>query len=219
MSNTTNDSIQSALRAGLHARGYLPHLKRENGTYFVTFRLYGTLPRELLRTLKQERENILRFAMTTKRPMTYPEELELFEWYANRVDTILDDARHGDAWLKEPAIADLVASALRHFRGQRYELHAFVIMPNHVHVVVRPSGPHTLSTILHSWKSFTAHEANRILNRQGKRFWQKESFDHLCRDDDDTRRCTRYTLNNPVKARLCAIRENWPWSSAFGALP
>jgi putative DNA methylase len=87
-------------------------------------------------------------------------------------------------------------------------------MPNHVHVVVWPRPPETLSRLLHSWKSFTAKEANKLLERAGG-FWQSESYDHLIRDDADHARCVTYTINNPVSARLCARSEDWQWSSAY----
>jgi len=90
---------------------------------------------------------------------------------------------------------------------------AWVIMPNHVHLVVRPYPGITLSQILKGWKGFSAREANRILQRQGK-FWQAESYDHLIRDDADLHRCCHYTALNPVNARLCPQPEDWPWSSA-----
>ena len=201
------------LVSGLHSRGALPHLKREGASYFVTFRLAGTLPREVLLELKREREAILEQAMARNRPLTWQEQQELFNWYADRVDAYLD-AGHGECWLKRPEIAALVANALRFFEKQRYTLPAWVVMPNHVHVVVRPEPPHTLSAILKSWKSYTAVHGNRLLNREGRPFWQSESYDHCCRDDDDRARCCAYTTLNPVNARLCARPEDWPWSSA-----
>jgi REP element-mobilizing transposase RayT len=202
----------NSLVSGLHSRGALPHLKREGASYFVTFRLAGTLPREVLLRLKREREAILEQARAQNRPLTWPEQIELFNWYSERVDKYLD-AGHGECCLGKPVVAELVATALRYFAGQRYELHAWVVMPNHVHVVLRPHPPHTLSAILKSWKSYTAVHANRILQRSGKSFWQSESYDHWCRDDDDLARCCAYTTMNPVTARLCAHAEDWPWSS------
>jgi len=90
-----------------------------------------------------------------------------------------------------------------------------VVMPNHVHVVVAPRDGHTLSGVLHSWKSYTANEANGILNRVGQRFWQPESYDHLIRDDEELYFCCEYTMNNPVAAGLCRRPEDWPYSSAY----
>ena len=92
-------------------------------------------------------------------------------------------------------------------------------MPNHVHVVVWPMPPQTLSNILHSWKSYSAHEINHRLPAPVVPFWQSESYDHLIRDDDDLHRCCHYTLMNPVNAGLCARPENWKWSSAHVAQP
>jgi len=89
-------------------------------------------------------------------------------------------------------------------------------MPNHVHAVLRPCHGHTLSKILHSWKSFTSKWANRLLQRVDGKFWQAESFDHYIRDDDERARVVDYVENNPVKAKLCARPEEWKWSSAFG---
>jgi hypothetical protein len=86
-------------------------------------------------------------------------------------------------------------------------------MPNHVHAVVTPTDGWELSAILHSWKSFTAHQANEILKRQGT-FWERESFDHLIRTFDHFEAFVRYVESNPVEARLCQAPEDWPWSSA-----
>ena len=214
MKTVSQVSTPSHLVSGFHTRNTLPHLKREGGTYFVTFRLADTLPAELIRRLKAERAAIVDQALAAKRPLTWREQEELFCWYSSRVDSLLD-AGQGECFLKRPQIADVVAGALRHFDGQRYELRAWTVMPNHVHAVVCPKPAHSLSRILHSWKSFTATQANRMLNRVGKPFWQKEAYDHLVRDDADLARCCEYTTMNPVNARLCAQPEDWKWSGRF----
>lgn len=209
---------KSHLTAGFHTRNVLPHLKRAGGAYFVTFRLAETLPAEVLQQFKRERELIMAQALAAKRPLTWREQEELFRWYSERVDAYLD-AGHGECFLKQPAVADMAAGALKFFEGQRYELRAWVVMPNHIHVVVWPMPPNPLSEILHSWKSYTATRANKLLARVGKPFWQEESYDHLLRDDEDMARCCRYTIMNPVSARLCAQPEDWKWSSAYRAAP
>jgi len=214
----SNPPSPSHLVAGLHSRGALPHLKREGASYFVTFRLFGTLPAEVLLRLKQEREAILADAVAHNRPLTWREQRDLFGWYSERVDAYLN-AGHGDCWLRQPQLASLVSGALRFFDGQRYDLHAWVVMPNHVHVVVHPLPSHTLSSILKSWKTYTAVHGNRLLNRVGQPFWQNESYDHCCRDQDDRAHCSQYTLRNPVAAGLCADPRDWPWSSAHPAPP
>ena len=104
--------------------------------------------------------------------------------------------------MKNPVIADLVADALRKFDGSRYRLFAWCIMPNHVHTVFQPMSPHRLEDILHSWKSYTAHEANKILKRNVKDFWQREYFDHLIRNGKQFDRAIRYTAENPIKAGM-----------------
>ncbi len=206
------------LISGFHFRGVLPHLKREGSTYFVTFRQAGTLPKEVLLRFKREREAIIQQAAAAKRPLTWQEQKELFCWYSNRVDEYLD-AGHGICYLRDPKFASLVAEALRFFMDQRYELRAWVVMPNHVHVVVWPLPGHALSDILHGWKSFTSHQINRLLPKKVVPFWQGESYEHFIRDDDDLHRCCHYTLMNPVNAGFCARPEDWKWSSVHVAQP
>lgn len=201
------------LVSGFHFRGKLPHLKREGAVYFVTFRLADSLPCEIVEKLKREREGIIQQALAAKRPLTWHEELQLFAWYSDRIEAFLDAAA-GECWLRQPELSELVARAVNFFAGERYDLHAWVVMPNHVHAVVWPYPGHTLSRILHSWKSYTASEANKLLQRGGKHFWQKESYDHWIRDDAERARLCIYVTNNPVKARLCARPEDWLWSSA-----
>jgi REP element-mobilizing transposase RayT len=208
----------NSLIAGLHSRGGLPHLKREGGTYFVTFRQAGTLPVALLLRLKVERKALIEQALSAKRPLTWQEQEQLFRWYSSRVDRYLD-AGHGECLLRRPDCADLVAGALKFFDGQRYDLRAWVVMPNHVHVVVCPRPQHTLSEILHSWKSFSAHKLVKLLPGHAGPFWQSESYDHLVRDDEDLHRCSHYTLMNPVNAGLCTELGLWPWSSAHMTPP
>jgi REP element-mobilizing transposase RayT len=99
-------------------------------------------------------------------------------------------------------------------RFHRYQLHGYVVMPNHVHLLVIPSVPS--NKWLGPLKGFTAHEANRILARTGP-FWQNESYDHLVHNDEEFRRIQRYIEQNPVKAGLAASAEQFPWSSACGA--
>jgi putative transposase len=107
----SSDPDPPHLTVGFHSRDHLPHLKKEGGTYFVTFRLAGTLPREVLLQLKLEREQILQHALATKRLLTWAEQEELFRWYSERVDAYLD-AGHGECLLRHPEIAKLVSDAL-----------------------------------------------------------------------------------------------------------
>ena len=209
---STSPEHHSPLVAGFHFRGRLPHLKREGASYFVTFRLADSLPATEILGLKREREALLADALAHKRPLTWHEQQQLLAWYSDKVDRLLD-AKCGACFLKQPEIAELVARALQFHAGQRYDLRAWVVMPNHVHAVVWPYPGHTLSQILHSWKSYTANQANRLLGRAHEPFWQKETYDHWIRDDAEGARLVAYVEDNPVKAHLCARPEDWRWSS------
>jgi REP element-mobilizing transposase RayT len=163
---------------------------------------------------KAEREAIVANALAARRPLTWHEQEGLFRWYSSRVDKYLDSGK-GNCWLRRAEFAEMVANAILHHAGERFVLHAWVVMPNHVHAVLRPLPEWTLSKILKSWKGFSAREINRRLGLTGRSFWQKESYDHVIRDEDDLHRCCDYTLMNPVNARLCKRPEDWRWSSGF----
>ena len=212
----------SPLRSGIHTRGYLPHVKREGARYFVTFRLADSLPKEVLLKIQAKRaERQTSFyaqqdeAKARGTPPPEEDALESIERdYYRELERYLDRGC-GECWLRRPEIADLVSNALRFFAEERYQLRAWVVMPNHVHAVIWPLPNHTLTRILQSWKRFTAREANKLLGRTGLAFWQPESFDHWIRNDEEHARCCRYVVNNPVKARLCQAIEDWRWSSAW----
>lgn len=108
----------------------------------------------------------------------------------------------------------MVAEALLHFHEQQYLLDEWVIMPNHVHLILWPMPNHTLSAILQSRKRHTARQANEMLQRTGQPFWQHESYDHWIRTDEEKAHIRRYIRHNPVTAKLCPTPEAWPWGSA-----
>ena len=134
------------------------------------------------------------------------------------MDRLLDAARSGPVYLRQPEIAKIVEQALwdGQLRFQRYELHAFVFMPNHVHLLVESRVP--AAQWLGPLKGFTGHEANRLLGLRGP-FWQDESYDHLVRGDEEFDRIQRYIENNPVSAGLVRTPEEFLWSSAPGGSP
>ncbi len=191
-------------------RGHLPHWEQEGGTYFVTFRLADSLPKSVLDFFEQERESLVRRAKQQRRELTSSEQTRLRELYSDRVETQLDSGA-GACHLARPEIAELVAEALRRFDGKRYSLRAWCVMPNHVHVVFTVVPGESLEKIMHSWKSYTAHQANEILHRAGE-FWQREYYDHLVRDEQELAHFSRYTVENPAKAHLQDWR--WVWPSA-----
>jgi REP element-mobilizing transposase RayT len=130
------------------------------------------------------------------------------------MDRFLDAARYGPTWLRDRRVAEIVVNALQHHQQvlKHCELHAFVVMANHVHVLTTPLVPP--SKLLHSLKGFTARKANRALRRTGERFWQEESYDHWIRDEGEFARVRRYIEGNPVRAGLVSSPEEFPWSSA-----
>ena len=213
----TKGTTHNPLRTGIHSRGYLPHVKREGASYFVTFRLADSLPQEVLLDFERERAERLRLLHQAERQgwPTKDSEETIHRDFRRRVERYLDKG-HGACHLRRPDVAELVARAIRHFEGQRYLLSGWVIMPNHVHVVLWPMPNYLLSDILKSWKQFTARRAKPMVGMGEEPFWQPECYDHWIRDDNEKARICRYIRNNPVSAGLCAQPEDWPWSSASG---
>jgi putative transposase len=173
---------------GWHSRGYLPHFDSPETIQFVTFRLADSLPRHVVEALRQQNDPTL------------------------KIDRELD-AGLGACWLGREDIAALIQNALLHFDNERYRLLAWCVMPNHVHTVVELLHGHSLGSILHSWKSFTAKKANALIGRTGI-FWHDDYFDRYMRDEGHLGRTIGYVEQNPVKANLVDSPEKWSWSSA-----
>ena len=189
-------------------RRHLPHWQPPGATLFITFRLAGSLPRETIAALREKQEQ----GKTTLSRIGDATERRAF----GRWDTALDTSNNGLRWLADPQIAAIVVEALHYRHGQVYNLVAFCIMFNHVHLVCMPLAQengtyYALSRILQSLKRHTARQANKILHRQGT-FWQAESYDHVVRDADELERIAQYVINNPVKAGLVSNWEAWPWT-------
>jgi REP element-mobilizing transposase RayT len=201
----------SPLRSGIHTRGYLPHVKREGASYFVTFRLTDSLPKEVLLRFEREHAEALRRLPTKASPEAVE---EVHRELLRKIERFLDQGA-GACYLRRPEIADMIAESLQHFHGEQYLLDDWVVMPNHVHLVLWPMPAFTLSEILKSRKRHTARQANLILGRTGETFWQRESYDHWIRNDEEKAGICRYLRLNPVKAGLCQTPEEWKWSSAW----
>jgi REP element-mobilizing transposase RayT len=212
------DQATNPLLSGIHTRGYLPHVKREWAAYFVTFHLADALPKEVLMKFEAERaQRLRRLDEFAKRGQALDDSKETIERdFRRKVERYLDRGA-GACHLRHPAVARLLADAMRHFHGTRYLLHEWVVMPNHAHAIVWPMPNFLLSDILRSWKQYSSRHAKPILRLGKGPFWQRESYDHWIRDDEEKARIARYIRNNPVTARLCARPEAWPWSSASGA--
>jgi len=217
--------------------GNLPHWRQDGTTYFVTFRLADSLPQEKLKRWKQERDEWLadnpkpnvdavsppRSFLDEKRggdTASTPDEKRggdtastLEEWqheyhacFTEKFERWLD-AGSGGCVLKNPDVRAILEASLRHFCGKRYGLHSYVIMPNHVHVLVTPFGEHTLSKIIKGWKSVSTREINKLREerredtapkiKKSNVVWQKESFDHIVRNTESLEKITRYMDENP----------------------
>jgi putative DNA methylase len=172
---------------------HLPHWHPDSACFFITWRLYQSLPREVLRGRAAEGAGRAFAAL----------------------DRYLDTATSGPLWLKDERVADCVAQVLR-LGGKDwglYELRAWVVMPNHVHALLHPH--RRLAEVMCTIKSASARCANQILRRVGEAFWQDESFDRWVRNADERERTVRYIEHNPVKAGLVHAADEWRWSSAF----
>jgi REP element-mobilizing transposase RayT len=178
---------------GWHQRGYLPHRDEPGLTQFVTFRLHDAFPV----ALRSEWAALL--------------EIEDNRQRQRRLEAYLDLGR-GASFLRQPRLATMTENALRYFHGVRYELLAWAVMPNHVHVLFK-SITAPMCQILQSWKSFTSKTANRALGRAGS-FWEEDYWDTYARTEEQEGRMRRYIENNPVKANLAREATKWEWSSA-----
>ena len=186
------EDIERGFR-GWHENGYLPHRDEPGLIQFVTFRLADAFPAEL----RSEWEALLKIEDDRKRRI----ELEAY----------LDQGR-GECHLRRADLAALVEGSLRFRHGVQYDLRAWVIMPNHVHLLFQVQDV-PMSQLLDAWKGYTAKEANKILGRQGQ-FWQEGYWDTYMRDGEHESKARRYIENNPTKAKLVASPKDRPWSSA-----
>jgi putative DNA methylase len=183
----TKDQDRTSTERGWYSRGYLPHFDGAGLVQTIVVRLHDSIPLHL-------------------RPQAMPREAEC------AFDAVLDSG-YGACWLQDPTIADLTERALLHFDGQRYRLIAWCVMPNHVHAMIETLPGHSLPSVVHSWKSFTANAANRLLALSGA-FWAREFFDRYVRGGDHFVAAQSYIENNPVKAGLVKQAGEWQWSSA-----
>lgn len=186
---------------GWHGRGYLPHFDDGQSLQAITYRLGDALPAEVLVKLT--------------------EQLADDDTRRGKIEHYLD-VGHGCCLLRRAENARMVVENWRQFHGTRYQLHAWVVMPNHVHVLIEPLANYGLSQIVHSWKSYTAkamlrHNAGqRPALPTASRIGQADYWDRFIRNEHHYRATVDYIHHNPVKAGLCANAEDWPWSS-FGA--
>ena len=182
-----------------HRWRHLPHSAFEEAAQFLTLRLADSLPSARLNVLRDELTQLSSDEKDTARRKRIEAEL---------------DTGGGTCRLKDARIACLVRDALSYFDGERYRLHAWVIMPNHLHVLLTPVHGYRLGDTVRSWKSYTARRANSLLGRSGP-FWQADYFDRGIRDERQFYTVWAYIEGNPTRAGLCGEDSEWIWSSAY----
>ena len=216
-------------------RRNLPHWQPGAVPYFLTYRLAGCIPKSVLDALKRERQRRLQSPiqddLSPREHKNRIEKIIFAQW-----DSYLDGSL-GRRWLKQPTIAKVIQESLYFFVGERFRLWDYVIMPNHVHVILEPKEEWTqdfdtdldafcddtwntrgiLSPLMKSLKGYTGKKANRILNRRGP-FWQRETYNHWIRDEDEFRRIVYYIEKNPERAGLVSQSYDWCYSSAHDRL-
>jgi len=178
---------------GWHQRGYLPHFDAPGVRRFVTFQLHDAFP--VTRCPE--------FQAVLKEPDDSTRRRKLEVWL---------DRGHGDCWLRRRDVAELVEKILLEADGHDYRLQAWVVMPNHIHLVVDVWDV-PLAKLINGWKGRSSREANKLLGRRGQ-FWQEDYYDTLIRDEAHLKRAIRYTEQNPAKAFLAKDARGWPCSSA-----
>lgn len=177
----------------------LPHFEGSEILQFITFRLFDSVPQEKIKKWKLD--------------LAESDKIEAQIELGRRIERYTDLGL-GNAFLKNEDVAQIVKDTLLYWNKEKYNLLAWVIMPNHAHLLLRPKEGFEVSKIMHSIKSFAANKANKILERKGD-FWQHESFDRFIRNYKHFERVVCYIENNPVKANLCEKPEDWKFSSAY----
>jgi putative transposase len=178
---------------GWHERGYLPHRDEPGLVQLITFHVLDSFPS----SLRSEWAALFEIEDNLER--------------RKKLENYLDKGK-GECPLRQKPMADLVDKTFRFNHGIYYDLRAWVVMPNHVHVLFEV-GSKPMGRVIADWKEYTAREANKWLGRRGS-FWAKDYWDTFMRDSEHEQRSRRYVENNPVKACLVRTAKEWPWSSS-----
>jgi type I restriction enzyme R subunit len=192
-------------------RRRLPHQIPAGFPIFLTWNLDGAVPKHVREEWRVERE---RLEQQPARLEETPAQrrVRLGKILFHRADQFLDRTQEGPMYLRDAYAAQIVVDALFYGATDRYDLYAFVVMGNHVHVLLTPH--RELAQITKAIKGVTANRINERRGEHGRTVWQHESYDHWARDEAEMLRILEYIENNPVAAGLCARPEDWPWSSA-----
>lgn len=201
----------------IYYRRNLPHIHPEGYPIFITFNLTESIPKNVVEELSAMRKQELKGLHQGSE-----EYYKVQKKYFGKFDDWLDKSKSGHLWLKNENIAEIIVKKIHSMANERYELIAFCIMPNHVHLLIRQmleqsashkgkTANYPLADTLRLIKGSTARECNLILERTGS-FWHNESYDHYVRDDEELARIIKYILNNPVKAGLVKEWKKWKFT-------
>ena len=224
---------------------HIPHYDIKNAYQSITYRLADSLPTRVLNELSKELDKMEKLSGEMNDSSFHGEidnslfhgevgsssfhgemggspikknKQKLEAQRRQKIEQYLD-AGHGCCILKKPEIAQIIIDNWQFFDGQRYDLIAYVVMPNHVHVLIKSHDKWPLRKVLHSWKSYTAKEIKEILLKTGEppvlpeSIWQADYWDRFIRNDNHFLRTIDYIHDNPVKAGLCQSTQDWHASS------
>ena len=185
-------------------------MKIDDAIYWITFRLFDAIPLDKCHAVQEARNLWLK---------RHPEPWNDVEWaeYNRRFDEKIEsllDTGIGSRALAGPDVREVVRNCLLRFNGERHRLHAAVIMPTHVHILMEPMKGHNLSRILQGIKGASAREINKLTGGSGT-FWLDESYDHVVRSEKQYWRFVRYIAENPIKAGL-RDHEYWLYTGGTG---
>lgn len=201
----------------------LPHHQPVGATFFITFRLFGSIPAHVLNELKAEKDKRIRKLKRTKDRYSGQLENEAKRYFA-AFDNYMDKNSSGPHWLRDSNVAKIVTDKIHSFEKSYYDLIAYCIMSNHVHLLIDTANQleelnedqiddsyTQVYDFLKLLKGASAHEANQLIGRKGS-FWEKGSYDHIVKNEKELRNIIDYILQNPVKAGLTDEWQNWPHS-------
>ena len=229
-------------------RRNLPHWQKDSAIYFVTFRLSNTIPLTIIHQIRDEFKQQLAFESGKPNQKNYARIAQIKFQYFMKLDEYLDNHIHVQH-LSNPQIAKIVHEAILFFavvyvndinkskpnsglkiinyaieasgsKEIRFIIYRWCLMPNHVHLLMRPVLDRTtmkfydLGKILHSIKSYSATQANKALKEKGQ-FWHHESYDHIVRSQNEFNKIWEYVDFNPLRSGLTLSIEDWTWSSEY----
>ena len=206
---------------------FLPHIQPIGACFFVTFRLHDSLPRNYLDQFRDEKNETIHY-LNRHKPENYKELIAVEEKKFFKIfDESLDKVLNGVDYLKREDVAKTVVEQLKKYDGECYELLAYCIMPNHVHILIDTrlqlsklefedeitiENYTPLYKIMQRIKGASARFSNLSLRRTNHTFWQRDYFDYFIRNEKELQRVISYILENPVKAKLVKVWDEWPFS-------